>query len=164
MLLSFQVSMIFVDICIYYPWADRQVNSHRRRSGGRGRGKLPWLSSWGKFSLPPLKIWPSWWYKEKNWKSMPRGGQKSCPGGEKIAQGGEFSRAQAQIILPSWPILVLCPCLQQFKAPVKNVKILKNSGTPGLRSVDRQARGLSRAPRPGRLGGRALWLGKLKYF
>ena len=94
--------------------------------------------------------------KRKIEKRMPRVGQKSCPGRGKNRSGGEFSLVQAQIILPPWPILVLCPCLQQFKAPVKNVKILKNSGTPGLRSVDRQARGLSRAPRPGRLGGRAL--------
>ena len=58
------------------------------------------------------------------------GGNYCAQGGENRSGEGEFSRAQAQIILPSWPILVLRLCLQPFKAPVKNVKILKNSGDP----------------------------------
>ena len=81
------------------------VYSHRNKLGG-GRGKFPWRSfSMGGRKFPPLKIWPSWRYKEKNWKSMPRGGQKSCPECGKIAQGvKKNSRAlrarRFKIILP----------------------------------------------------------------
>ena len=68
--------------------------------------------------------------KRKIEKVCLEGGNNCAQGGENRSGEGEFSRAQAQIILPSWPILVLRLCLQPFKAPVKNVKILKNSGDP----------------------------------
>ena len=68
--------------------------------------------------------------KRKIEKVCLEGGKNGAQGGENRSGEGEFSRAQAQIILPSWPILVLRLCLKLFKAPVKNVKILKNSGDP----------------------------------